>query len=189
MDFQQFKQLYNFNNDYYAFALFVQAHFETGAFKSRLSVELNNLYGMGIASKRPQQHLIVGSESIVDGGYNRKVAVYSSKAMSVQDRIELDIYNNIQPPKSANDTLRWINEVEQKGYATSTSYVKNFLARYNLLASDYGVAIDMDSSVNPDGVIYTTPTIQSKLKKIFLVLLPLLGVGAYFYYRRRKKNK
>lgn len=107
----------------YARALTAQAWHETGNWTSNVWNQANNMFGMKVAQKRPQNN---------SGSYN-SYATYSSWEDGVLDRIALDTYFKTEKPEDNSQVLFYMKEVQLKGYAEDGSYVTKWHNIYNQL--------------------------------------------------------
>lgn len=129
-------------NALYAKCLYAQALHESNYFKSQLSAQDNNLYGMKPSAKRQKFWSYKVTYKTDDGleifaGYDDDTGY-----QSILDRNDWDVHNKILPPNSPSDIVRYFTEVKAKGYATDPNYIKKVLTivnNYQQLPPIYGI--------------------------------------------------
>lgn len=167
-DFYQFGDE-NKLTDLYMQVLFAQAKHETKNFISNVYINAKNLFGMRIAGSRSQNN--IGELATASGVY----AIYNSTRDSLIDRINLDFYNKVAPPKDLEDVYRYVAEVAGHGYATDPDYIPLWSNHIRT------VLLDQDYSESE------TLSIFDKAKKIGVAVLAIVAVIGYLIAAKKIK--
>lgn len=171
----KFNQTSHSGNMPYACALYAQAVLETNNFKSNIFMNHRNAFGMRPSVRREKFY-----DSVYDSS-NGQFASYPDVIRSIQDRLDLDSYNGILPPKQFDQVRRYFDLVQSKNYAPGDSeYVNKIMNIIEQLGDgQYGDT----PSVDDDGYEEDQPLFDNKKKIGFAVILVIV---AYFVLKKYK---
>ena len=176
----KFNQTEYQGNEPYAMALYIQAVHESDNFRSNLSTNYNNLFGMKVATVRKQNR--DGEISTKNGDF----AIYGSPMLSIMDRIALDVYNRVNPPKDLDSIVSYFIEVQGRGYAEvqSPSYVSRLQSTANRLI-DAGELSDLEGLDEEQSTGISNVISLGLFSVSKTVLFYVIGIIAgYVLYRR-----
>lgn len=166
-------------DNYYARALYAQYIHETGRGTSRIFNDANNLFGMRPAQVR--QMFYIDTMTTATGNY----AVYEYIKDSIDDRLDLDAYNNIQVPLTNSDVPQYYADIITKGYATDPLYIQKVTNIYNQTFSNNN--LNASSSDGADDINNSLPDTTINLRKP-LIGLGILLIGSFLLIRKLLKR-
>lgn len=188
MTFDEFQGLANQTsangNLIYQYCLYVQASLETGHFRSKAYLEGNNMFAMGLSSKRTRYWS--GSRPTTDDV--GQLATYESRLYSLLDRIDLDDFNGVARPQTPEGIESYFYKVKQKGYATDPEYVQklmnlaNQLSTSDMINNPFG---DSAGGIIPEDEESPSLNLGGALK-LGLPLLIGLGIAVWYFFFRKK---
>lgn len=152
-------------DEFYAAVLYAQAKLESANFTSNIFVNTNNCFGMNQPKVRPTTSL--GGWTGANGNL---WANYSSVETAVNDRVLWDDYFKVPAPTGADDVSRYMNEVQQRGYAEDPQYIKKWKSIFEQIS---GLEIVKEAE--------TTGPWKSPL-----ITYAIIGFILYFFLRKRR---